>query len=130
MKLTDKEFWEELRKQGGIFARTARAIKAKYKIKYTRQAVRDRALKEPDRYDDILEENIDNAEEQLHTIFLTSRNERNRLQAVQFYLRTIGRKRGYIERQEVEHGFLSEEDRRKIAKDIRGKLKKYGKKDK
>jgi hypothetical protein len=96
-RLSEKEFWAILRKNAGIYARTARAIFNEYGIEYSRQAVRDRALKKPEILKDIIEENLDVAEESLRSLML-SKNERIRFNAVEFYLRTKGRERGYIEK--------------------------------
>lgn len=96
-RLSDREFWAILRKDAGIYARAARTISNKYGIEYTRQAVRDRALKKPDLYKDIIEESLDIAEESLHSLML-SKNERIRFNAVEFLLRTKGRERGYVEK--------------------------------
>ncbi len=97
IRLSEKEFWAILRKNAGIYARTARAISDKYGIEYSRQAVRDRALKKPELYEDIIEESLDIAEESLRSLML-SKNERVRFNAVEFFLRTKGRERGYVEK--------------------------------
>jgi hypothetical protein len=101
MKLTDKEFWSILREGAGIYGRTVRLIKKEYGIDINRVSVRERALKDPDQLKDIREENIDVAEEGLHSL-MRSKNEAIRLKAVQLYLKTIGKKRGYVERQEFD----------------------------
>lgn len=101
--LTDKEFWTILRKNGGLFAQTARAITDKYKIEYSRQAVRDRAIKRPEILADIEEENSDTAEDVLFDL-LHSEDERVRADVAKFYLKTKGKHRGYIERTEWDHG--------------------------
>lgn len=96
-RLSEKEFWAILRKNAGIYARTARAILNEYGIEYSRQAVRDRALKKPELLQDITEESLDVAEESLRSLML-SKNERVRFNAVEFFLRTKGRERGYVEK--------------------------------
>ncbi len=96
-RLSDKEFWTILRKNAGIYARTARAIFNEYGIEYSRQAVRDRAMKKPELLQDIVEESLDIAEESLRSLML-SKNERIRFNAVEFFLRTKGRERGYVEK--------------------------------
>jgi len=100
-KLTDPQFWAILREGAGIYAFTVRLIKKEYGIDISRQAVRDRALKKPDLLKDIKEENIDVAEEGLHSL-MRSKNEAVRLKAVQLFLKTQGIERGYVERQEVD----------------------------
>lgn len=97
IRLSEKEFWAILRKNAGIYARTARAISDKYDIEYSRQAVRDRALKKPELYKDIIQESLDVAEEGLHSLMF-SKNERIRFNAIEFFLRTKGRERGYVEK--------------------------------
>ena len=94
-RLSDKEFWTILRENAGLYARTARAIQREYGMGYTRQAVRDRASKKPEMLADIFEENIDLAEEGLHSL-MRSKNERVRQKAIEFYLKTRGKERGYV----------------------------------
>ena len=50
---------------------------------------------------DIREENIDIAEEGLHSLMQTM-NEPVKLRAIDLFLKTQGKSRGYVERQEVE----------------------------
>ncbi len=80
---------------------TARAIKKQFKVGYSRQAVRDRAEKFPEELLDIVEDNLDCAEEGLMTL-MRSDNEQVRLKAIELYLKTKGKKRGYTERTEIE----------------------------
>ena len=94
-RLSEKEFWAILRKNAGIYARTAKAIYNEYGIEYSRQAVRDRALKKPELLEDIIEESLDVAEESLRSLMF-SKNERIRFNAIEFFLRTKGRERGYV----------------------------------
>ena len=96
MKISDKDFLAILRVNGGIFAKTARAIREQLGVEITRQAVRDRALKHPDELADIEEETADLAEQGLHEL-LRSDNEAIRFRAIDLYLKTKGRKRGYVE---------------------------------
>ena len=101
-KISKKEFLAILRKNGGLYSRTARAITAQYKFPYTRQAVRYRAEKYPEILKDIEEENLDVAEEGLLDI-IHSLNEFAKLRAIELYLKTKGKKRGYIEKEQIEH---------------------------
>lgn len=101
-KISNKEFWALLRENAGLYARTARAIQKQFNISYTRQAVKIRAEGDREMLNDILDENIDVAEEGIHSL-MRSKDERVKMQAVKFYLSTIGKKRGYIEKSEVEH---------------------------
>lgn len=101
-RLSDKEFLAILRENAGLYARTARAIRKQYDMPYSRQAVRDRAEKHPEVIADIDEENIDVAEEGLHSLMRSS-NERVKLDSIKMYLKTKGKGRGYIEKQQVEH---------------------------
>lgn len=99
-RLSDKEFWTILRVNAGLYSRTARAITKEYGMSYTRQAVKDRAERQPVRLLDILEENLDVAEESLQSL-LRSKNENVRFRAAEFYLKTKGKERGYVERAEI-----------------------------
>jgi hypothetical protein len=69
-------------------------------VTMSRQAVRDRALKKPHLLDDIEEENLDYAEEGLQDL-LRSDDQRIKLRAVELYLKTKGKERGYVERKQL-----------------------------
>jgi hypothetical protein len=99
-RLSNKEFWECLSEAGGLYARCARIINEKYCMSFTRQAVRERAEKDPDQLMQIVETTLDVAEEKYLQLF-ESTNERIKLKALQFYLRTKGKDRGYTLRDEV-----------------------------
>lgn len=95
-KLSDKEFWAILRKNAGLYARTARAITAEYGMPYSRQAVRDRAESKPELLKDILEEGVDIAEEGLHEL-MRSILPNIRLKAIELFLKSKGKDRGYFD---------------------------------
>ncbi len=101
-KLSDKEFWTILRKNAGLFARTARAIEKEFGISYSRQAVRERAEKQPDLLADILEETVDIAEEGLHDLMRSSLPN-IKLKAIELYLKSKGSHRGYHQKETVSH---------------------------
>lgn len=101
-KISDEQFLSILRENCGLYARTARAITEQFGIPYTRQAVRAKAENFPAELADILEENLDVAEEGLMSL-MKSDNETVRLKAIELYLKTQGKKRGYTEKTEVEH---------------------------
>ena len=101
LKIADEQFFAILRENAGLFARTARAIETQFGIKYSRQAVHLRAQKHPDILADIDEENLDIAEEGLYSI-MRSKSETVRLDAVKFYIKHKGRKRGYVEKTETD----------------------------
>lgn len=108
-KLNDDEFFAILRENGGLFARTARAIEATYKIPFTRQAVAKRANANPKILEDIREQNIDIAEEGL-LLLMRDKNPAIRFKAIELYLKTIGKQRGYVERKEHDHKFAGDPD--------------------
>lgn len=99
-RLTNKEFWECIAEAGGLYARCARIINERFSMSFTRQAVRVRAEKDPDQLMQIVETGLDIAEEKYLQLF-ESTNERIKLKALQFYLRTKGKDRGYSERKEI-----------------------------
>ena len=99
-KLSDEQFLSILRENGGLFAKTSRAIKEQFDIDYSRQAVRDRALNFPDELADIDEECLDIAEDGLMTL-IKQGSESAKIRAIELCLKTKGKKRGYIERQEI-----------------------------
>ena len=90
-----------LRENSGLFARTAKAIREQFNIDYSRQAVRDRALKHPEELADIKEENKDIAEEGLFTL-MQSKNEMVKLRAIDLFLKTQAKDRGYIEKSQLD----------------------------
>ena len=85
-KISDKEFCGRLRETAGLYARTARAIRNQFDIPYTRQAVRQRAEKNIEELNDILDESFEVAEDGLHSI-MRSKNERLRLEACKFQIK-------------------------------------------
>jgi hypothetical protein len=101
MKVTDAEFWSELRKNKALYSRTARALELKHNITYSRQAVKERAEKDLDQLNDIVEENLDVAEEVHHKLMM-SKDEKIQIKASQFYLKNKGKGRGYVEKQQIE----------------------------
>ena len=96
-KLNDKQFWALLKENGGIFARAARAAKQHFGVDITRQSIRERANKDPERLAEILEENVDVAEEGLLAL-MRSKDEKVRLRAIEFFLKSKGSDRGYFEK--------------------------------
>lgn len=94
-RLTDKEFWSILKANAGLYQRTATAIEKKYNRPYTRQSVKERAEKHPERLAEIKEATIDTAEGGLLGL-MGSSDERVRLRAIQYYLDNQGKKRGYV----------------------------------
>jgi len=102
-RLSDNEFWTILRKNGGLFARTAKAIEREFGFSYNRTSVKERAEKNPEELKDIREQNIDIAEEGLYDLMRNSTKESIRLEAVKYFLKTIGKTRGYVEKQEIDH---------------------------
>lgn len=101
MKLSNDEFWGGLRESAGLYARAVRLFKKEYGVEISRVAVRDRALKDIEQLNDIREQNLDIAEEGLHSLMRT-KNENVKLRAIDIYLKTQGKNRGYVERQELE----------------------------
>ena len=101
MKLSNEQFWAGLRESAGLYARAVRLYKKEYDVDITRISVRERAMKDPDQLKDIREQNLDIAEEGLHSLMRT-KNENVKLRAIDIFLKTQGKGRGYVERQEVE----------------------------
>jgi hypothetical protein len=99
--LTDDQFFQILRDNAGLFARTAKSISETYGIPYSRQAARERALKQPEILTDIEEEGLDMAEGGMRDLMI-SPNEDIKFKSCQFVLKTKGKKRGYVERTEVD----------------------------
>lgn len=100
IQLSDEEFFKILRENAGLFARTAKAITETYGISYSRQAARERALKQPEVLADIEDESLDLAEGGMNDL-MKSLDEDVKFKSCQFVLKTKGKKRGYVERTEV-----------------------------
>jgi len=83
IRLTDDEFYNILRENNGLYSRTAKAIESRYQIDYTRQAVYDRASKQPEVLQEIREGRVDKAE-QVHDDLLDDPDPRIRKDAAQF----------------------------------------------
>jgi hypothetical protein len=99
-RLSDPEFWSILRENSGLYARTASAIREKHGIPYTRQSVKERSERHPAKLQDILDETLDIAESELIDL-MQSKNLKIKQKSVEFYLRTKGRDRGYVDRTEA-----------------------------
>ena len=99
MKISDQKFFAHLRANGGLYSQTAKAITAETGIEYSRQSVRVRALRHPDILKDINDEVMDVAEAGLFSLLKDS-DTRIRLRAIEFFLKTKGKERGYVERHE------------------------------
>jgi hypothetical protein len=100
-KISDEQFLSALRENAGLFAQTAAAIQKQYGVAYTRQAVRQKAeLSFKDELLDIYEENLDCAEEGLRSL-MNSTTESVKLRALELYLKTKGKMRGYTEKTEL-----------------------------
>ncbi len=100
-KVSEKRFWEILRANGGLLAMTAKQISEECGTSYTRQAVRDRAMKKPELLADIQNEVVDIAESRLNEL-MKSADERVALRACEFYLDRKGKHRGYTTKQEFD----------------------------
>ena len=124
-KVTDKELWAALEANSGLLSRTARALEKKLGITYTRQAVKERAEKDMERLNDIREQQIDIAEDSLIKL-IRSEDERVQFQAVKYYLSTIGKNRGYIERRELDHNLGSLELTLKQQEEVNEVLAREG----
>ena len=101
MLLGETEFLTILRENGGLYAKTAKAITELTGISISRQAVYQRAQNYPDVLKDIKEEIIDGAEDGLADLMKCDDN-RIKLEAIKLYLKTQAKSRGYVEKQEVD----------------------------
>ena len=99
-KISDEQFLSVLRENAGLFAQTAQAIEKQFGIKYTRQSVRSKAETFKDDLLDIYEQNLDVAEEGLLSL-MNSKTDSVRLRALELYLKTKGKMRGYTEKTEL-----------------------------
>src|SRR5579862_1928035 len=94
-KLSDEEFLIVLKENSWLYGPTARAIQQKYGISFSRQAVRERALKFPDSDKEMREEVIDLAEDALISTIKQNDNPALRLKAAIYVLNNTGKGRGY-----------------------------------
>ena len=93
-KLTDEEFEAILIENNGHFSKTAQAIRSKYDIAYSRQAVRERAKNFKDVIFDCRDEMIELAEDSLKEL-LKDESKPIRARATLFVLSTLGNQLGY-----------------------------------
>jgi hypothetical protein len=100
-KINNEDFWKLLRDNNGVFQATANVIAQVTGGTYTRQAVQDRASKDPEQLDDIRESNLDLAETGMMTLAVSD-NEAIKLKACETILKRKGRKRGWGDKQELE----------------------------
>ena len=101
MKLSNEQFWAGLRESAGLYARAVRLYKKEYDVEISRVGVRDRALKDADQLRDIREQNLDIAEEGLHSLMRT-KNENVKLRAIELFLKHQGKDRGWDDKQKLE----------------------------
>ena len=92
--ISDAQFWNILRANAGMFATTAHAIAEKIGKTYTRQSVRERALRDPEKLEDIREQSVDDAEGVVFKL-LKNWDPRVKLKAAETILRARARDRGY-----------------------------------
>lgn len=100
MIVSDQALIEALINTGGIYSHAAK------KLNISRQAVTERVNNNPELkaiVDDIVEGTLDDAEEVLRDLITGAENETVKFSATKFYLSTKGKKRGYIEKSEIDH---------------------------
>jgi dephospho-CoA kinase len=106
MKLTDDEFWKDVRTNGGIFSRVVTSIQDAYpKAQHmTRQAVRQRCMKDDDakkKLEDCEEESLDVAEIVCQKLLRNNKDPRHQFLVAKFILETKGKHRGYTKAVEI-----------------------------
>lgn len=100
-KVTEAQFWLFMKKGAGIYAKVARLIRNELGIGFTRQAVKARAEKNPQKLKDVREEVKDIAEEGLIDL-MELKDDRIKLKAIEFYLKMQARDRGYTDKKEID----------------------------
>jgi gamma-glutamylcysteine synthetase len=144
MKISIDEFFFILKANGGLYQRTAKAIAQKYNCTYTRQTVKIRAEKYPERLQDLRDSIVDTLEEENLTLARKELDDiiknpstttkerimaiRERARITQFHLEAMGKHRGYGSKiemvqqttvqatQEVNLGELNHEELEVLAK--------------
>ena len=101
-KVTDEQFLGALTQASGIFARTAEIIEELYEVKYSRQAVRDRALKHPKTLDKIRIDTVIIAEDTHRDLMLNSNSDAIKRGCSEYLLDRIGKDKGYTPKQEFD----------------------------
>jgi hypothetical protein len=91
-KVTEAQFWDAVRRAMGYQTRAARLIEAELGISYTRQAVKDRINKNPEKYQEILESFEEQAEEVMVSCMMQSKDLRVKRQAAKDILTRPGGK--------------------------------------
>lgn len=101
-KVTDEQFWAAMEEAGGICSKAAKIIEKEFDVTFSRQAAHKRAKEDPERHMMIREKIVDIAEEGLLSL-LQSEDEKVKAQMAKFALSTLGKHRGFVEKQEVDH---------------------------
>lgn len=102
MKLNDTEFWTVIEAAGGIYSSAVEIIKKNFPEEkhMTRQAVRQRCLKSPDRYDEIREHHVDIAEAAILNI-IGDKDHKEHAKTARWFVETRGKTRGYHKKTEI-----------------------------
>ena len=99
MKVTNDQLIDAIKKNAGIVSGILQTLKKEYNIEVTRNAIYDRRYKDP-----AIEAAFIEAEEMTADVAenrLLDAIRSGNMKAVMFYLKTKGKKRGYVERQEM-----------------------------
>jgi CRP-like cAMP-binding protein len=113
MKVDHIEFFNILRKNKGIYSKTAEEISQTYGVNYTRQAVRQRALEHPEIYQDIIDQYVDKALENMDSL-MDSKDERVKMKASETMLKYLGYRFGLVEKTNLD--ITSNEETNKMDK--------------
>lgn len=101
-KIDDVEFWAAMYMGYGIISRVIKVIKRDHGVSMSRQAIHERAKKEPEKLNECREIIIDAAEETLLELMMTG-DKKTRADMAKTVVKTLGKTRGYVEKTETEH---------------------------
>jgi hypothetical protein len=102
--LSNRQFWALLRDNAGLYARTARKALEVHQVTISRQAIKDRAEKDPDKLADIREETVEVAEDGLISLMRQNEDKRVKLEATRTFLKAQGRSKGWGDKVDITSG--------------------------
>jgi len=101
-KISDAVFWECMAEACGMYSRAGKIMEQKHGIVLSRQAVKDRADKQPELLKQCREITVEIAEEVIQVAMRQKGDIRSRLDAAKFVLKHLGKDFGWVEHSSVE----------------------------
>ena len=101
-EISDKVYWTYLKANKGLYSQTAAAIAQHENIKMSRQAVRERAIRNPDKLNEVFEYLKDKAESNMHNLMDDADSDAVKLKANLEWLNRKAKDRGWGEDETID----------------------------